>query len=313
MIRFVIGRLISAIPTVFLAATAVFFCARILPGDPALAILGDSASEQALVALREKLELNQPLMTQYTNFLLRVVQGDLGSSMMSGRPVLDEVADVIPYTIELTVFAVVFGVIFGVPLGVGAALRRNGAPDYIARVVSLMGLSCPPFFIGICFILLFSIYWPVFPVVGSGDVVSQSGRLMTLIPPGVTLGITFFAFVARSARASMLEVLPEQFVRTARMKGISEGRVLAQHVVRNALLPIITVCGLYFGILIGNAVITEVIFTRPGLGKLIIGALNSRDYVLLQGLTIIYCVIVVVVGLATDLVSAIADPRLKLS
>ncbi len=313
MIRFVVGRLISAVPTVFLAATAVFFCARILPGDPALSILGDSASQQALDVLREKLGLNQPMMTQYAHFLIGVLRGDLGNSMISGRPVLAEVADVIPYTIELTIFAIGFGVLIGVPLGIVAALRSNGLPDYIARVISLLGLSCPPFFLGICFILAFSIYWPIFPVIGSGDVVSESGHLKALIPPGVTLGITFLAFVSRSARASMLEVLPEQFVRTARMKGIEERQVVARHIVRNALLPIITVSGLYFGILLGNAVITEVIFTRPGLGKLIIGALNSRDYVLLQGLTIIYCVIVVVVGLATDLISALADPRLKLT
>ncbi|MBS0547264.1 MAG: ABC transporter permease [Proteobacteria bacterium] len=313
MIRFILGRLLSTIPTVFFAASAVFFCARILPGDPAIAILGDAASQEAINTLREKLGLDQPLMTQYGHFLTGVLRGDLGNSMVSGHSVVAEVADVFPYTLELTIFAIGFGVLFGVPLGIVAALRSDRLPDYVARVISLVGLSCPAFFIGICFILAFSIYWPIFPVIGSGDVVGQAGHLKALIPPGITLGITFLAFVARSARTSVMEVLPEQFVRTARMKGIDETKVILGHVLRNALLPIITVSGLYFGILLGNAVITEVIFTRPGLGKLIIGALNSRDYVLLQGLTIIYCVIVVVVGLATDLISACVDPRLKLT
>lgn len=312
MIGFVGRRLLSAIPTIFFAASLVFFCARILPGDPALAILGDAASEQALVVLREKLGLNQPLAVQYGQFLANAARFDLGVSMISGRTVLVEVLDVLPYTIELAVFAIVFGIVIGVPLGVIAALRRNSSVDYVARVLSLVGLSCPPFFIGICAILVFSIYFPLFPVLGSAQARGIGAHLTALILPGVTLGITFLAFVARAARASMLGVMPEQFVRTAQMKGLSEGAIIHRHIVRNALLPIITVSGLYFGILLGNAVITEVIFTRPGLGKLIIGALNSRDYVLLQGLTIIYCIIVVIVGLLTDLLCAFADPRVRL-
>ena len=300
-----------AVPTMLLSASVVFFLARILPGDPALSILGDSASEQALVALRQRLGLDQPLVAQYWAFLVDLLRFDLGRSMISGRAVTAEVAEVIPYTLELTLFAIGFGVLFGVPVGIAASLARNRLPDYLSRFGSLIGLSCPPFFLGICLLLVFAIYFPIFPVISASDTTTVAGHLAALILPGITLGIIFLAFVARSSRAAMLEVLPEQYIRTARMKGLSERAVVFGHACRNALLPIVTVTGLYFGILMGNAVVTEIVFTRPGLGKLIIGALNSRDYVMLQGLTIVYCFIVVLVNLVTDIVYGLVDPRVK--
>ena len=199
----------------------------------------------------------------------------------------------------------------GVPAGIWAALRRNGPPDYLSRALSLIGLSFPPFFLGICLLLLFAIAFPIFPVIGIQQVPGLKGRLLILVLPGLTLGIIFMAFVARSTRAAMLEVIPEIYVRTARAKGISESAVLLRHMFRNALLPIITVVGLYFGILMGNSVVTEIVFTRPGLGKLIVTALNSRDYATLQGLTIVYCFIVICVNISTDIFNGIADPRVK--
>ncbi|WP_374441727.1 ABC transporter permease [Stella sp.] len=310
MLAFVAKRLLLAVPTMLLAASAVFFLARILPGDPALAILGESASEQAIVAMRARLGLDQPLLVQYGIFLGDLLRFDLGRSMLSGHAVTAEVAEVLPYTIELTVFAIAFGLLLGVPIGIAASLARNRLPDYLSRFGSLVGLSCPPFFLGICLLLVFAIHLPLFPVISAPDA-GGGGRVQALILPGVTLGIIFLAFVARSSRAAMLEVLPEAYVRTARMKGLSERAVIFRHACRNALLPIVTVAGLYFGILMGNAVVTEIVFTRPGLGKLIIGALNSRDYVMLQGLTIVYCFIVVLVNLATDLVYGLVDPRVK--
>lgn len=311
MLPFVAKRLMLALPTMLLSASVVFVLARILPGDPALSILGDGASEQAIVALRARLGLDQPLLAQYVAFLASLLRLDLGSSMISGRPVLAEVVEVLPYTIELTVFAIAFGVVLGVPAGIAAALARNRLPDYVSRVGSLVGLSCPPFFLAICLLLVFAIWLPLFPVISAPEGLDPRARIVALILPGMTLGIIFLAFVARSARAAMLEVLPEQYVRTARMKGLSERAVVFGHACRNALLPIVTVTGLYFGILMGNAVVTEIVFTRPGLGKLIIGALNSRDYVMLQGLTIVYCFIVVLVNLVTDLVYGLVDPRVK--
>lgn len=309
---FVAKRVASALPTIFFSASLVFFLSRILPGDPAIAILGDSANEAALAVLREKLGLNQPLWLQYVQFLESLPRLDLGRSMISGRTVLTEIADVLPYTLELTIFAIAFGVAGGMPIGVIAALWRDRLPDYLSRIGSLVGLSLPPFFLAVCLILGFSIYLPIFPVISAGDPLDAGQRLYMLILPGTTLGIIFLAFVARSVRSAMLEVMPEAYVRTARMKGLSEMAVVLRHGCRNALLPVVTVSGLYFGILIGNSVITEIVFTRPGLGKLIVNALNSRDYVMLQGLTVVYCVIVVVVNLVTDIVYALVDPRVKL-
>ena len=308
---FVARRLAGALPTAFIALLLVFFIARILPGDPALAILGDSASEAALAALREKLGLNRPVWTQFIAYLGDILRGDLGRSMVSGRPVIEEVLHALPFTLELTTFAIAFGVLTGVPLGTWAAMRRGGVADHVTRAVSLVGVSFPPFFLGICLLLLLAIMFPIFPVISAYEGPDLKGRIAALILPGMTLGIIFMAFVMRSTRAAMLEVIPEMFVRTARAKGIPESRVLLRHILRNALLPIITVVGLYFGILMGNSVVTEIVFTRPGLGKMIVAALNSRDYVTLQGLTIVYCFIVIVVNFVTDVLHGIADPRVK--
>jgi ABC-type dipeptide/oligopeptide/nickel transport system permease component len=313
MPSFIARRLAAALPTAFIALVLVFFIARILPGDPALAILGDSASEAALGALREKLGLNRPIWEQFLAYLGDIARLDLGRSMVTGRPVMDDIRHALPYTLELTAAAIALGIVTGVPLGIWSALKRNGVGDYLARIVSLISLSFPPFFLGICLLLLFAIVLPVFPVIAADTSGTLRGHLAALALPAATLGIIFMAFVARSTRAAMLEVLPELYVRTARAKGIPETRVLVRHTLRNALLPIITVVGLYFGILMGNSVVTEIVFTRPGLGKMIVGALNSRDYVVLQGLTLVYCFIVIVVNLVTDILYGVADPRVKLA
>jgi ABC-type dipeptide/oligopeptide/nickel transport system permease component len=313
MLGFIGRRLASALPTAFIALALVFFIARILPGDPAIAILGDSASEPALAALREKLGLNLPIWQQFASYMADILRFDLGRSMVSGRPVSEDILHALPYTLELTTFAILFGIMTGVPIGIWASLRRNGPADTISRAVALVGLSFPPFFLGICLLLLFAIVFPIFPVISTYEGGSLRGRFSALVLPVFTLGIIFMAFVARSTRAAMLEVIPEIFVRTARAKGIPESAVLLHHMLRNALLPIITVVGLYFGILMGNSVVTEIVFTRPGLGKMIVAALNSRDYVTLQGLTVVYCFIVIAVNLATDILYGLADPRVNLA
>ncbi|HYC37225.1 MAG TPA: ABC transporter permease [Usitatibacter sp.] len=311
MLGFVARRLASALPTAFIALVLVFFIARILPGDPALAILGDSASEAAIAALRERMGLNRPIWEQFLAYMGDILRLDLGRSMVSGRPVVEDLLHALPFTLELTTFAIVFGVLAGVPLGTWAALRRGGVADHASRALSLVGVSFPPFFLGICLLLLLAILFPIFPVISADQSGTLRGRIAALVLPGLTLGIIFMAFVVRSTRAAMLEVIPEMFVRTARSKGIPESRVLLRHIVRNALLPIITVVGLYFGILMGNSVVTEIVFTRPGLGKMIVAALNSRDYVTLQGLTLVYCFIVIVVTFVTDVLHGMADPRVK--
>lgn len=312
MMSYVIRRVLLAVPTLFLMLTAIFVLVRLVPGDAASVILGDQASAASLAALREKLGLDQPVPAQYLAFLGKVLTGDLGQSLSSGRSVIQEVLLVLPSTIELTVAAIAIGLVFGLPLGIAAALSRNGWIDYVTRVVSLVGLSFPAFVSGILMLIVFSIQLRWFPVLGN---TSGSGslaeRLRALALPALNLGIIMTAYVMRVTRAAMLGVLTEDYIRTARAKGVGPGQLVVTHALRNSLIPIITVVGLYFGTLIGNSVLTEIIFNRPGLGKLIIGALNARDYTLLQGLMIIFAICVIVVNTLTDLAYGLVDPRVK--
>jgi len=312
MMRYFIRRLLLAIPTLLAMLTVVFVLVRLVPGDAAVAMLGDQASEANLAALRARLGLDQPLYVQYLGFIGDALRGDLGTSLVSGRPVLEEVANVLPYTLELTAAAMIIGTVFGLPLGVWAALRRNRWEDYFTRLLSLTGLSFPGFVSAILLLLAFAVYLRWLPVMSSasGDPLTH---LRNLILPALNLGLIMMAYITRVTRSSMLNVLGEDYVRTARAKGVRPSRLVMRHALRNALVPIVTVVGLYFGTLIGNSVLTEIVFTRPGLGKLILGALNSRDYTLLQGLMIVFASFVILVNIITDLVYSLVDPRVSLS
>jgi ABC-type dipeptide/oligopeptide/nickel transport system permease component len=312
MTNYLLRRLLLGIPTLLIMLTAVFALVRLVPGDTASVILGDQASAASLAALRAKLGLDQPIYVQYLAFVGRVLTGDLGQSLSSGRSVISEVLLVLPSTIQLTVAAIAIGLLLGLPLGIVAALNRNGWIDYASRVVSLVGLSFPAFVSGILMLIVFAIELGWFPVLGN---TSGSGGLIdglrALILPALNLGIIMAAYVMRVTRAAMLGVLMEDYIRTARAKGVSPRQLVMTHALRNSLIPIITVVGLYFGTLIGNSVLTEIIFNRPGLGKLIIGALNARDYTLLQGLMIIFAICVIIVNTLTDLAYGLADPRIE--
>ena len=312
MIRYFIRRLLLAIPTLLLMLTVIFVLVRLVPGDAAVVILGDQASEESLRQLRAQLGLDQPLHIQYVTFIADVLTGDFGRSMTSGRTVLAEVAAVLPYTLELTAASLLIGAIFGIPLGTVAALHRNAWPDYASRIVSLTGLSFPAFVSGILMLLAFAIHWRWFPVIGTGGS-GVGGHLRNLVLPALNLGLIMTAYVTRVTRASMLNVLGEDYVRTARAKGVRPLQLILRHVLRNALIPVVTVVGLYFGTLIGNSVLTEIVFTRPGLGKLILGALTSRDYTLLQGLMVVFATFVILVNTLTDMVYGLVDPRVKYS
>lgn len=314
MIGYLVRRILLAIPTLFVMLTAIFVLVRLVPGDAASVILGDQASAASLAALREKLGLDQPVHVQYLAFLGKILTGDFGQSLSSGRSVIREVLLVLPSTIELTVAAIAIGLVFGLPLGVAAALSRNGWVDYVSRVVSLVGLSFPAFVSGILMLIVFAIQLNWFPVLGNtSGAGSFAERMRALALPALNLGIIMTAYVMRVTRAAMLGVLTEDYIRTARAKGVGPAQLVVTHALRNGLIPIITVVGLYFGTLIGNSVLTEIIFNRPGLGKLIIGALNARDYTLLQGLMIIFAICVIVVNTLTDLAYGLVDPRVKYS
>ncbi len=310
-VSYVLRRLLAAIPTLLAVLTLVFVIVRIVPGDPAIAILGDRATPDAVAALHAKLGLDRPMIVQYLGFLGASLAGDFGHSMITGRPVLSEVSAVLPYTIDLTVAAMLIGTLVGVPVGVWAAVHRNRPIDIAARLLSLIGLSFPIFVSGIFLLLLFGVHWRVFPVIGSADLGNPVDRLYKLALPAFTLGMVMAAYITRVTRSAMLQVLDEDYIRTARAKGMPRRRVVWRHGLRNAGLPVVTVVGLYVGILIGNSVLTEIVFNRPGLGQVIVSALNQRDYTMLQGLMVIYCFLIVVVNTLTDLLYGVIDPRVK--
>jgi ABC-type dipeptide/oligopeptide/nickel transport system permease component len=308
---FLLRRALLACVTGLAVLTLVFVIVRVLPGDPAQVILGDFAGAAALEALRAKLGLDRPLWQQYVEFIGRAASGDWGVSMVTSRPVIEEILKVLPWTLELTFVSLALGALAGVPLGVWAALHRNRTIDYATRVVSLLGLSFPAFVSAVILLLAFAIQLRWFPVI-STQTGSVGAWFQAITLPAVSLGLIMAAYITRVTRSAMLEVLAEDYVRTARAKGVPWRVVVWRHALRNALLPIITVIGLFLGIQIGNSVLTEIVFNRPGLGKLILGALNQRDYTMLQGLMVIYTLIVVAVNLLTDIAYGIADPRVKL-
>ncbi|MBR0667690.1 ABC transporter permease [Roseomonas hellenica] len=311
MLGFVLRRLLAALPTLFAVLTLVFVIVRIVPGDPALVILGDQATPEAAAAVRARLGTDQPLWRQYIAFLGAAATGDFGSSMVTNRPILAEVSAVLPHTVDLTAASMVIGIVIGIPAGIWAALHRNRAIDVAARLLSLLGLSFPVFVSGIYLLLLFALHWRWFPVISNADLDDPLDRLHKVLLPAVALGLTMAAYITRVTRGAMLASLSEDYIRTARAKGVPWRRVVWVHGLRNASIPIVTVVGLYVGILIGNSVLTEIVFNRPGLGKVIVGALNQRDYTMLQGLMVIYCFLIVVVNLITDLLYGVIDPRVK--
>ncbi len=231
--------------------------------------------------------------------------------MTTGRSVIDEVVLVLPHTIQLTAAAVVIGIVLGLPLGTWAAIRRNAWPDYMSRLLSLLGLSFPAFVSAILMLLFFAVNLRWFPVISGTIHGNWQTQLHNIALPALNLGLIMTAYITRVTRSSMLEVLGQDYIRTARAKGVSGVQLILRHGLSNALIPIITVIGLYFGTLIGNSVLTEIVFNRPGLGKLILGALNARDYTLLQGLMVVFAFCVIIVNLVTDLVYGLVDPRVK--
>jgi ABC-type dipeptide/oligopeptide/nickel transport system permease component len=308
---FIIRRLLASIPTLLAVLTLVFLLVRVVPGDPAIAILGDRATPETLAALRSELGLDRWIGTQYVDFLSHALRGDLGTSMVTHRAVWAEIAGALPHTIVLTLAAMAIGCLIGIPAGIWAALNRNGTIDVLTRLLSLLGLSFPVFVSGIFLLIVFALQLHLFPVIGNPRPGDWIDGLHKLVLPAITLGIVMAAYVVRVTRSSMLQVLGEDYIRTARAKGVPRRAIIWRHGLSNALIPVVTVVGLYVGILIGNSVLTEIVFNRPGLGKVIVSALTQRDYTMLQGMMVIYCFLIVVVNLLTDISYGFIDPRVK--
>ena len=313
MVRYVVQRLLFSIPVFLAVLTIIFFVVRVIPGDPATAALGDYASKEAVEALRERMGLNKPLPVQYVEFLLDLSHGDFGTSMASGMPISDMVAYVLPYTLELTFLGILIGTILGIPVGVYTAVKRNRMADYMGRVLSLAGLSVPAFYLGILLILLFAVELKWVPAVGGGELTDLADNASHLALPALTLGLIMTASVTRLTRSAMLNVLSLDYVRTARAKGLAETVVVLCHALPSALIPIVSLVGIWAVGLVGDSVTTEIIFARPGLGKLMVGAILQRDYIALQSMMVIYTAFVVFINLSVDLIYGLVDPRVRQS
>ncbi len=309
MARYLLLRLADAIPTVFLVLTLVFIAMRILPGDPALAALGDNALPEQIAEFREKMGLNVPLWQQYFNFLGGVLTLDFGRSLLSNTPVLTLIAQNLPYTIELTLVAMAMGIVAGIPLGVIAATNRNKAPDSGVRLFSLIGYAIPDFYLGALLLITFSLNLGWFPINGAGE--GFTDRLYHVFLPALTLAFVKAAFLGRLTRTSLLEVFGKDYIRTARAKGAKENRVIYRHGLRNALLPITTGLGLSLLSTLSGSVAIELVFNRPGIGRLLISAIAERDYAVIQGGVLVFAMVVVLINLMMDLVYVVVDPRVK--
>lgn len=312
LLVYIVRRLILSVPTLLAVLTLVFVIVRVLPGDPAQAALGDYASQEAVEALRARMGLDAPLVVQYGRFLGDLVRGDLGRSLITGKPVAEQIAFVLPYTLQLTLASILLGIVLGVPLGIVTALRRNGWVDYLGRVFSLAGLSVPAFYLGILLMLVFAVELGWFPVVGAGDPGQPGSLLYHLVLPAFSLGLIMTAYVTRMTRSAMLNILSEDYVRTARAKGLDERVVMARHALRSALIPIVSIVGIFAVSLIGSSVMTEIVFSRPGLGKLMVGAMKQRDYTMLQSIMVVYALMIVVINLVVDMIYGMVDPRVRL-
>ncbi len=311
MLRHIVRRLLLAIPTLFVVVTIIFLVVRVIPGDPATAVLGDYATDEAVASLREQMGLNEPIWRQYLDYMTGLLQGDLGNSLISRAPAWDQIRFVIPYTLQLTAAALIVALALGIPTGVITAVRRNTWVDYTGRVFSLAGLSAPAFYVGLILIYFFSARAGWFPAIGAGEFSEPLDNLHHLVLPAITLGLVETAYVARITRSVMLNVLADDYVRTARAKGLIERVVLTRHALRAALIPIVSLVGIFTISLIGSSVLTEEVFARPGLGKLMVGATKQRDYTLLQAIMIIYSLIIIVVNIVVDLVYTMVDPRVR--
>lgn len=304
MLIFVARRLLLTIPVLLGVLLVVMLTLDLIPGDPVALMLGDAATKENIAKFRDHLGLDRPLVVRYLRYLGQVVSGDLGRSIQQNRPVAEELAEAWPATLQLTTAALVLAALVGVATGIVSAVWPNSFFDALSRLSSLFGLSMPVFWTGLVLIVVFAFWLPWLPVGGIGSPAH-------LVLPAVTLALPSIAMVARMTRSSVLEVLREDYVRTARAKGVRERLVVVKHALRNAAIPILTLLGLQAGQLMGGAVLTETVFAWPGLGRLMVKAIFARDYVLLQGAVLIFAMAFVVINLIVDLSYGALDPRVS--
>lgn len=304
-------RLLAGIGIMWAVATIVFFAMRLVPADPATVVLGDYATPAAVAAFYERTGLDQPLHQQYWSFITGVLQGDLGRSLVNNQPVADQFMALFPYTLSLALASLLVGAAIGIPVGVTTAIYRNTWVDSLGRLFALVGFSLPAFYLGVILLLVFSLGLKWFPIMHTIQTGTLPEHLYKLILPALSLGIIQAAYITRLTRSSMLEVMSQDFVRTAHAKGLAPGKVYYKHVLRNIMIPVVTAMGLYTGTILGGAILTETVFNRPGIGRLLVGAISTRDYPLIQSGLMMFAFVVVVVNILVDLSYALFDPRVK--
>ena len=310
ILTFLRKRVIHMIPVLFGILVVVFLMVRLIPGDPARIMLGTHATPESLAALRAQLGLDAPMWQQFVVFTGTVLEGNLGISLVYRRPVINVIFERLPPTLFLVAYATVFSLVITIPLSLWAALHQNQLPDRSVRVASTITLSMPSFWLGLNLLILFAVRIPLFPVAGYGN--NFLDRLWHLFLPSVTIMLMLAPMLIRSLRSGLIDVLKAPYVEFAHAKGVSEGRVLQHHVLRNALISTVTILGLNIGWLVGGTVVIETVFSIPGLGSLMVSSIYARDYPVIQGVTMVFALLVISINLLTDIIYSILDPRVSL-
>lgn len=307
--RYIARRLVQMVPVVLGITIVVFFLLRLVPGDPAVIILGNKATPENVARLNKSLGLDKPMIVQYGYFMRNLVKGDLGDSLYYRRPVTGLILDRVPVTLFLVGYSTILAIIITIPLATISALRKDRWPDQIVRGFLLIALAMPGFWVGLMLLLLFAVRWNIFPVSGWGE--GFFGHLHSLFLPALTIAFGMSAILVRSLRGSILEVLQSDYVRTARAKGLGSRTVYTWHVLRNSALSSITVLGIILAFSIGGAVIIEQVFAIPGLGQLLLKGIFGRDYPIVQGVTLYFGIMVILISLVVDVIYAFLDPRVS--
>ncbi len=331
MFQYIVRRLILAIPMLLGAMSIVFFAMRILPGDPCIAMMGDEATKEALEDCVRNLGLDRPLIVQYADYMWSSLQFDFGRSLVFRYTVASYILSMFPHTLLLVFASTFVALLIGLPTGIFSALKRqNPLVDYSARIIALLGLSMPVFWFGILLLIAFSLYLDLFPLIGGGDLSTVIAMMFNgemfeypedffegvldvlhhLVLPALALGFTLAATVSRLSRSAMLEVISQDYIRTARAKGLAERLVIYKHALQNMMIPLLTIIGLFVAIALTGTVLTETVFTRPGLGKMLVDAIGARDYPLAQGAITVFTMTIITVNLLVDVLYAVFDPRI---
>lgn len=314
MLKLILRRLVDLIPTLLVVATTVFIITRMIPGDPAAVLLGPQASPDEIAKMRESLGLNEPMYLQYIDFLGSLLQGDLGTSLGYHQPVLSLILERFPNTLLLSVCALAIALLIGIPAGIISATKQYSAWDYTVMILSLVGVSMPIFWLGVMLVLYFSVHLGWLPATGMGSLSEGFGSVVThLVLPSIALSTIPMATFARITRSSMLEVIRQDYIKTARAKGLREFFVVWKHALKNAMTPLLTVMGMQISSMLGGAVLTETIFSWPGMGRLVVDAIENRDFVVVQGTVLFIAVIFVLINLLVDILYTVVNPRVNLS